>query len=87
MKKTFKQAGMLYRRVLSEEDRNHLIHNIVLTMQQVPCRIQYRQTALFYLADPDYGTRVAQAIGLDIQKVKQLAAMSQKERIMTTQNW
>lgn len=85
--KTFEQAGMLYRRVLSEEDRNHLIHNIVLTMQQVPCRIQYRQTALFYLADPDYGTRVAQAIGLDIQKVKQLAAMSQKERIMTTQNW
>jgi len=47
-------------------------------------RIQLRQTALFYKVDPDYGTRVAEGLGLDVAKVKGLAEMSQDERAKAT---
>jgi len=43
-----------------------------------------RQTALFYRADPDYGRRVAEGLGLDIKEVKRLAGMSQEERAKAT---
>lgn len=78
------QAGELYRRVLSDSDRDHLISNIAGHLGGALKRIQYRQTALFYKADPDYGTRVAHALGLDVAKVAELAALSDEARALAT---
>jgi catalase len=81
----FFQAGELYRRAMTDKDRDHLIGNITSHLCNAQKRIQLRQTAIFYKADPDYGSRVAKGLGLDEKKVKRLAEMSQEERINATQ--
>ncbi|MFH1626406.1 MAG: catalase [Pseudomonadota bacterium] len=81
----FVQPGDLYRKVMREEDRDHLIGNIVTHLCNAQKRIQLRQTALFYKADPDYGRRVAKGLKLDIKKVEALAKTSQEERAKATQ--
>jgi catalase len=80
----FVQAGNLYRHVMKDEDRDHLIGNIVAHLGGAQKRIQLRQTALFYRADPDYGQRVAKGLSLDVEKVGKLAAMSQEDRAKAT---
>ncbi len=80
----FVQAGDLYRKVMTDEDRDHLIGNIVDHLGNAKKYIQLRQTALFYKADEDYGRRVAEEFGLDVKKVKRLAGMSQEERVKAT---
>ncbi|GCF06824.1 catalase [Dictyobacter arantiisoli] len=63
----FGQAGTLYRHVLSPEDRDHLVNNIVNHMSQgVEKFIQERAIKLWYQVDPDLGTRIAQGLGLAI---------------------
>jgi catalase len=81
----FFQAGELYRRVMTDEDRDHLIGNITAHLGNAQKRIQLRQTAVFYKADPEYGSRVAEGLGLDTKKVKRLAEMSQEDRAKATQ--
>jgi len=81
----FFQAGELYRRVMTDEDRDHIIGNITTHLCNARKRIQLRQTAIFYKADPDYGSRVAKGLGLDGAEVKRLAGMSQDERVKATQ--
>lgn len=80
----FFQTGELWRRVLSDEDKDHLVYNIVVHLGNAQERIRYRQCALFYKADPEYGTRVAEGVGLDINKVKKLSEMTQEERVEAT---
>jgi len=80
----FFQPGELYRRVMTDENRDHLIRNITSHLCNACKRIQLRQSAIFYKADPDYGTRVAQGLGLDTNEVKRLAEMSQEERVRAT---
>jgi len=80
----FVQAGDLYRKVMTDEDRDHLIGNIVAHLGNAQKRIQMRQTAIFYKADPEYGTRVARGLELDVKKVERLAGMSQEERVRAT---
>jgi catalase len=80
----FVQAGALYRKVMSDEDRDHLIGNIVAHLVNAQKRLQLRQTALFYKADADYGRRVAEGLGLDVEEVERLAGMSQEERVKAT---
>jgi len=80
----FVQAGNLYRKVMTDKDRTHLIGNIVDHLGGAQKRIQLRQTAVFYKADPYYGRRVADGLGLDIKEVERLAAMSQEERAKAT---
>ena len=64
----FVQPGNLYREVMSETDREHLVHNIVTHMSQgVERFIQERAvTTYWYQVDPDLGTRVAKGLGLQI---------------------
>ncbi len=76
----FVQARALYTRVLSDKDKDHLISNISGHLGGAKESIQYRQTALFYKVDEDYGTRVAKALSLDVDKVIKLAMASQEER-------
>jgi catalase len=80
----FVQAGALYRKVMTEEDRAHLVGNIVGHLKNAQKRLQLRQTALFYKADAEYGERVAKGLGLDVGEIKKLAAMSQEERVRAT---
>jgi catalase len=80
----FVQAGELYRRVMSDTDRDHLIGNIVVHLSGAKRRIQLRQAALFFKTDADYGRRIAAGLGLDSKEVASLASMSQTERVKAT---
>ena len=64
----FVQPGNLYRNVLSETDREHLVANIVRHMSQgVERFIQERAVKNYwYPIDPDLGARVAKGLGLQI---------------------
>ena len=81
----FVQAGNLYRDVMTNEDRDHLIGNVVDHLGNAQKRIQLRQASLFHKADPEYGRRVAEGLGLDVKKVERLAGMSQEERVKATE--
>ena len=70
---------------MTDEDREHLIGNITTHLCNALKRIQLRQTAVFYKADPEYGTRVAKGLKLDVKEVKRLAEMSQEERAKSTE--
>lgn len=82
----FVQTGEFYRRVLDDVNKDHLISNIVDHIGDANENIQYRQCALFYKAEPDYGMRVAKGLNLDLDKVKKLADMSQEDRVKETSN-
>ncbi len=80
----FEQPGNLYRHVMTESDREHLVGNIVAHLGGAKKRIQLRQTALFFITDPDYGRRVAKGLGLSVKEVERLAKMSRDERVRAT---
>ncbi|MCX6650746.1 MAG: catalase [Methanomassiliicoccales archaeon] len=80
----FVQAGSLYSKVMNDAEKKRLISNIVGHLGGAQKRIQYRQTAIFYLADADYGKNAAKGLKLDLKKVKELAAMTQEERVTAT---
>ncbi len=62
----YTQAGDLYR-LLSEEERARLVENIVGAMKPVELEeIKLRQIGHFYKADPEYGTRIAEGLGLAV---------------------
>ncbi len=62
----YTQAGDLYR-LMSEEERERLVANIVAAMKPVQRDdIKLRQIGHFYKADPEYGTRIAQGLGLQV---------------------
>lgn len=80
----FVQAGNLYRNVMTDQDRTNLVGNITSHLSGAVKRIQYRQTAIFFKADPEYGTRVAKGLGLDVNEVQKLAEMSDEGRAEAT---
>lgn len=80
----FEQVREFYNRVLNDEDKAHLISNILGSISHADENIQYRQTALFFKADSDYGTRISEGLGLDIEIVKKLSSMSQENRVKAT---
>jgi len=80
----FVQPGNLYRDVMTDKDREHLAGNITGHLGGAQKRIQLRQTALFFKADPDYGRRVAKGLKLDIKEVEKLANMTHDERAKAT---
>jgi catalase len=62
----YTQAGDLYR-LMNEEERARLIQNIVGAMKPVEKdEIKLRQIQHFYKADPEYGKRVADGLGLSV---------------------
>ncbi|MGD6844555.1 catalase KatA [Bacillus infantis] len=62
----YTQAGDLYR-LMSEEERSRLVENIVGAMKPVESdEIKLRQIEHFYKADPEYGTKVAEGLGLQV---------------------
>jgi len=71
---------------MTEEAREHLADNIVAHLSAAKKRIQFRQTALFFKADPDYGSRVANGLGPDVKEVERLAKMTTEERVKATES-
>ena len=69
----FVQPAALYNKVMTDVDRDHLISNLVGHMKAAKKELQKRQTAIFYKVDPDYGTRVANGLGLDLAEIKKIA--------------
>ncbi|QTM97991.1 catalase [Sediminibacillus dalangtanensis] len=62
----YTQAGDLYR-LMSEDERTRLVNNIVEGMKPVEKdEIKLRQIEHFFKADPEYGTRVAEGLGLSV---------------------
>ena len=54
---------------MNVDQKSQLIGNLVGALKPVPHFIQVRQISHFYQADTDYGSRVAQGLGIDIQEV------------------
>ena len=81
----FAQPGDLYRKVMTAVHRTYLVNYIVSHLKNTQKRIQFRQTALFYKVDPDYGQGVGNSLGLDMEEVRHLVALSQEERVAATQ--
>ncbi|WP_121611246.1 catalase KatA [Mesobacillus foraminis] len=62
----YTQAGDLYR-LMSEEEKSRLVANVVAAMKPVESdEIKLRQIGHFLKADQDYGTRVAEGLGLSV---------------------
>lgn len=80
----FIQAGVLFDRVMNDSEKANTVSNIAGHLGDAKENIQYRQTALFYKASADYGTKVANALKLDVEKVKKLASLTQQERVEAT---
>lgn len=79
----FYQPGDLYR-LMTEDKRALLIANTCADIMPVTDNIKYRHAAHCYLADEEYGTRIAQGLNLDEDRVKELAAMTEAERLSAT---
>jgi catalase len=60
----YTQAGNLYR-LMNEVEKQRLVVNLVGALKPVPRDIQERQIGHFRKADPDYGRRVAEGLGID----------------------
>ena len=80
----FDQPGELYRKALTDKDREHLVGNIVSHLSGAIVRIQKRQCALFYKADATWGEQVAAGLGLDKAEIKKLAELPDEKRIAAT---
>lgn len=60
----YEQAGNLYRHAMSAQDRTNLVNNIVGNLRGARREVQERQCRIFFKCDPEYGSRVAQGLGL-----------------------
>ncbi len=63
----YSQAGALYR-LMDEKEQERLVNAIVNFMKPVNDEIKQRQIMHFCKADPEYGTRVAEGLGMSIEK-------------------
>ncbi len=73
-----------YRRGSLPEKQALLIENTARNMEGVTANICERHAAHCYLADPDYGTRIAEAVGVSPARVIELSQMSHDERMKAT---
>ena len=80
---TFYQPGDLYR-LMTEDKRAILVENTRANIDPVTDNIKYRHAAHCYLADKEYGTRIAAALNLTQSKVEELAAMDREARLHAT---
>ena len=79
----FYQPGNLYR-LMSEEKRALLVSNTAEDMATVTENIKYRHAAHCYLAEKEYGERLAKAMNLNLNEVVRLSSLSEQERLYAT---
>jgi catalase len=80
----FIQVKALFRDVMTDEDRDHLVANVAGHLTNAQERIRLRQCAVFFKVDPEYGRRVAEGVGVSVAEVERLAAVSDEERAAAT---
>jgi catalase len=73
----YAQAGERYR-TFQDWERDDLIANLVTDMKACPEPIQLRMVWHFWHCDHDYGRRVAQGAGIDLDKAKALPPLPGK---------
>jgi catalase len=73
----YKQAGERYR-TFEDWEREDLIANLVDDMKQCPKPIQLRMVWHFWHCDEDYGRRVAEGAGIDLEEAKKLPPLEGK---------
>jgi catalase len=61
----YTQAGNLFR-LLPEDERSRLVHNIASAMKGIPERLIHLQFEHFTKADPNYGRRIAEALNVGV---------------------
>jgi len=66
----FEQVRVFYQKVLSENDRQHLVQNLVGHLSGCRKEIQQKAVKLFYKIDPDYGTRIGKGLGFTPETAK-----------------
>jgi catalase len=71
---------------MTEAQKAILIDNTARNIAGVTVNVQNRHTAHCYLADKDYGSRLAKALGLKLDEVIHLSEMSHEERMKATSN-
>ncbi len=79
----YKQGGELYR-LMSEEQKQALIGNTERNIKPCTENIKYRHAVHCIWADKDYGERMTDALGLDMNKVLELAQGDHKSLIQAT---
>jgi len=62
----FAQPGALYSIVMNDTGRTNLVNNIVGHLRNAKTFLQERQVRHFYKCNPEYGTRIAKGLGLNI---------------------
>ncbi len=62
----YKQAGDLVRKVLSSEDRDHLVSNVVGHMKPVRRDVQERALGHWHAVDGELGDRIAAGLGIGV---------------------
>jgi catalase len=65
----YTQPGDLYR-LLPSGEQERLVHNIVMSLREVPKEIRLRQLHHFMKADPGYGHAVADGLGFNTEDLK-----------------
>jgi catalase len=73
----YKQAGERYR-TFQDWEREDLIKNLVADMKECPEAIRLRMVWHFWHCDEDYGCRVAQGAGIDLEQAKSLPPLEGK---------
>ncbi|MDR2491933.1 MAG: catalase [Coriobacteriales bacterium] len=79
----YHQAGDLWR-LIAAEKKDELVGNTARNMGAVTGNVRERHAAHCFLADPEYGARVAAALGVDLDRVKDLASLPLAERLAAT---
>jgi len=79
----FYQTGDLYR-LMTSDQQTLLISNTANNIAPVTENIKYRHAAHCYLADEDYGRQLAEALGLQLDRIIGLAQMDRQERLHAT---
>ena len=69
---------------MEEPQRAALIGNTARNMEGVTENIRLRHAAHCYKADPEYGDRLAEVLGVDAVRVHELAQMTHEERMAAT---
>jgi catalase len=73
----YKQAGERYR-TFQDWERDDLINNLATDLKECPEPIQLRMVWHWWHCDEDYGRRVAEAAGIDLEKAKALPPLPGK---------
>ena len=81
----YSQPGIFWREVLSPEDKQNLVHNIVGAMKGISGpkkdEIINRQLCHFFRADIGLGMAIAQGLGLDMNTMNSIHSSTAKEKV------